>query len=238
MSEISQPCHLSQDALKTSEGLFKEHLSKYGLLSKMDYAKDLLIKHHHKGYSVEMESLAIILLILKTDSSCPPTIENEIIPYDIRTRVRRIFKSIMITENKKTQKCEIRPTIYVREALNRINAPDIVKAQAEEYSINTVKLGLHNGKKPVSIAAAIVYLAHLKTNYRLQMGVIAHVFNVSEVAVRENAREIMRGLGIKVDPASSFIFNDFQQKDGKTILIIDYGRKGTSQRLNDNWGGP
>jgi hypothetical protein len=162
-----------------------------------------------------VSALVSIFMHMRSDPSCPPLARSDFvvacsevmvqhrgegIPYykkedgvtsplgNFSMMLNRLLEQQSISG---FQKCEFRPTIFVRDYFTKHNNPEVAK-RAEELCVMVVKNHLHNGRSPKGVAASIIYLSYAESGNRITEQEIANRFNISVVSVRKNYKLIMK----------------------------------------------
>lgn len=113
----------------------------------------------------------------KRDPSCPPvamrSIEDCIIIPNFRRDARIIYRLLAQKYGHPVQECELRPTIYVRKYAMELGLSESTKKTAERICVDVAKSRCCQGRNPLCVAAAILYIASYLNNQRIQQRVVA-----------------------------------------------------------------
>lgn len=106
----------------------------------------------------------------------------------------------MLVSNMELQVPMLEPTKYVVKVANNTRISERTKRKAITIILEAQRRGVSVGKDPMGIAASVLYLAGQATGeYRTQADV-AKAAGVTEITVRNRARELKTRLGRLVEP--------------------------------------
>ena len=107
----------------------------------------------------------------------------------------------MIVSNMELKVPMLEPAQYVVKVANNTKISERTKRKAVTIILEAQRKGVSVGKDPMGIAASVLYLAGQATGeYRTQAD-IANAAGVTEITVRNRARELKTRLGRLVEPA-------------------------------------
>ena len=107
----------------------------------------------------------------------------------------------MIVSNMELKVPMLEPAQYVVKVANNTKISERTKRKAVTIILEAQRKGVSVGKDPMGIAASVLYLAGQATGeYRTQAD-IANAAGVTEITVRNRARELKSRLGRLVEPA-------------------------------------
>lgn len=107
----------------------------------------------------------------------------------------------MLVSNMELQVPMLEPTKYVVKVANNTNISERTKRKAVAIIIEAQRRGVSVGKDPMGIAASVLYLAGQATGEYKTQADIAKAAGVTEITVRNRARELKTRLGRLVEPA-------------------------------------
>lgn len=106
----------------------------------------------------------------------------------------------MLVSNMELQVPMLEPAKYVVKVANNTSISERTKRKAIAIILEAQRKGVSVGKDPMGIAASVLYLAGQATGeYRTQADV-AKAAGVTEITVRNRARELKARLGLLVEP--------------------------------------
>jgi transcription initiation factor TFIIIB Brf1 subunit/transcription initiation factor TFIIB len=146
----------------------------------------LFVKHRIPHRDPILQKIACLFFIMKRDPSCPPISEDVFLTqcgFPLNKDYRKHYRYISFQEKAHSQKCTVRPTIFARALLVQLGVND-EQTKNEVYDLCTkvIKAGLHIGKHPMVMAAAIVYYILSKTYMQKD---IAQLAKISEPSLRK-----------------------------------------------------
>jgi transcription initiation factor TFIIB len=106
----------------------------------------------------------------------------------------------MLVSNMELQVPMLEPTKYVVKVANNINISERTKRKAVAIILEAQRRGVSVGKDPMGIAASVLYLAGQVTGEYKTQADIAKAAGVTEITVRNRARELKTKLGRLVEP--------------------------------------
>jgi transcription initiation factor TFIIB len=106
----------------------------------------------------------------------------------------------MLVSNMELQVPMLEPTKYVVKVANNTNISEKTKRKAVEIILEAQKKGVSVGKDPMGIAASVLYLAGQSNGEYKTQADIAKAAGVTEITVRNRARELKTKLGRLVEP--------------------------------------
>ena len=107
----------------------------------------------------------------------------------------------MLVSNMELQVPMLEPTKYVVKVANNINISERTKRKAVAIILEAQRRGVSVGKDPMGIAASVLYLAGQATGEYKTQADVANAAGVTEITVRNRARELKTRLGRLVEPA-------------------------------------
>ncbi len=105
----------------------------------------------------------------------------------------------VLVSNMELQVPMLEPTKYVVKVANNINISERTKRKAVATILEAQRRGISVGKDPMGIAASVLYLAGQETGEYKTQADVAKAAGVTEITVRNRARELRLRLGIKVE---------------------------------------
>jgi transcription initiation factor TFIIB len=107
----------------------------------------------------------------------------------------------VLVSNMELQVPMIEPTKFVVKVANNTKISERTKRKALAIILEAQKRGISVGKDPMGIAASVLYLAGQVTGEYKTQADIAAAAGVTEITVRNRARELKARLGKMVEPA-------------------------------------
>lgn len=105
----------------------------------------------------------------------------------------------VLVSNMELQVPMLEPTKYVVKVANNINISERTKRKAVATILEAQRRGISVGKDPMGIAASVLYLAGQETGEYKTQADVAKAAGVTEITVRNRARELRLRLGINVE---------------------------------------
>jgi transcription initiation factor TFIIB len=97
----------------------------------------------------------------------------------------------------------IDPRKYIVKVANNLNFDEKIKRKALELMEQAQKKHVIVGKDPISMAASIIYLVNLSERKPKTQAEIAKAAGVTEVTVRNRAKELRKKLDVRLFQSSS-----------------------------------
>ncbi|HKU49895.1 MAG TPA: transcription initiation factor IIB [Nitrososphaera sp.] len=107
----------------------------------------------------------------------------------------------VLVSNMELQVPMLEPSKYVVKVANNTKISERTKRKAVAIIIEAQRRGVSVGKDPMGIAASVLYIAGQVTGEYKTQAEIAKAAGVTEITVRNRARELKARLGRMVDPA-------------------------------------
>jgi transcription initiation factor TFIIB len=167
-------------------------------LAAMIYRK-LIIKKLVRSRSIDATVAASVYAACRLRES-PRSLE-EIAEYS-RVDKKKIGKHYrMLVDKLKLRMPISEPANYIPRLVADLNLPGEVQAKTIEIiEMAKAKPGLVTGRDPRGLAAAAIYIASILTDFRVTQRQIAIAAGVTEVTIRNRYKELVRELGITMDP--------------------------------------
>jgi len=151
-------------------------------------------RKHFKGRSIaEVASASVFIACKKLGM---PRMFNEIIKHSKvdRRKVIRGYHLIVSTLNEKP--IVNSPEIYIPRIMKTLNCSPQIEDKVRSI-VESVR-PLFNGKNPVSLIAAAVYISCIITGQRKSQHQIAQAAGITEVTLRKRMREILNRIHVEV----------------------------------------
>ena len=122
---------------------------------------------------------------------------TDIKPGEVARSYRRIISELDIKVPL------IDPRKYIVKVANNLNFDEKIKRKALELMEQAQKMHVIVGKDPISMAASIIYLVNLSERKPKTQAEIAKAAGVTEVTVRNRAKELRKKLDVRLFQSSS-----------------------------------
>ena len=167
-------------------------------LAAMIYRK-LIVKRLVRSRSIDATVAASVYAACRLRES-PRSLEE--IAHYTRVDKKKIGKHYRMLVGKLKLRMPISdPANYVPRLVADLALPGKVQAATLEIiEMAKQKHNLVTGRDPRGLAAAAVYVASILTNHRVTQRQIANAAGVTEVTIRNRYKELVRELGITMDP--------------------------------------
>ncbi len=187
-SQSYQKAFILLDAIRTKLGLPESVVEHTAYLFRKISAKKLLSGRSTIGIICATTYIACRL------TNTPRTLQDVAWAGNIkRKNLQRIYRFLV-------RELDINPETYnPHEFVSRISKAIHISEKTERLAFRIVSLcekkGISASKNPLSIAAAAVRLAILKTDEKVSQVKISKASGISTVTIRDRAKEIKKGLG-------------------------------------------
>ncbi|KAF6242908.1 transcription factor TFIIB [Nitrosopumilus sp. b1] len=169
------------DSLKTKLSLPESVIQKSALLYRKSVAKRVLI-----GRSTAEILCSVVYLACRL-SNTPRSIQDISEAANIKKKaLQRIYRMLLRELDVKPE--TFSPTDFVNKISYHVDASEQSRRLAIEILDTSIKLGLCEGKNPVGLASASVYLAAAKHGESVSQVDISKVSGISAVTIRERAK--------------------------------------------------
>jgi len=151
-------------------------------------------KRHFKGRSIaEVASASVFIACKKLGM---PRMFNEIVKHS-KVDKRKVIRGYHLIINTLNEKPIVNsPEIYIPRIMKALNCSPQIEDKARGI-IESVR-PLFNGKNPVSLIAAAIYISCLITGQRKSQHQIAQAAGITEVTLRKRMREILNKIHVEV----------------------------------------
>ncbi len=151
-------------------------------------------RRHFKGRSIaEVASASVFIACKKLGM---PRMFNEVIKHSKVDR-RKVIRGYHLIVNTLNEKPIVNsPEIYIPRIMKALNCSSQIEDKTK--SILELVRPLFNGKNPVSLIAAAIYISCLITGQRRSQHQIAQAAGITEVTLRKRMREILNRIHIEV----------------------------------------
>ena len=171
----------------------------------VEFAKKLYFQNNIRGVDHNIAVSACVYLALKLNECKPVTLKKIVSCLNFKDEAKaqkKIWKTygklISNIQDFQVKQCYMTPYIYVDNLCRKLGLTSRTRAYALRLAKKTVEKKLHIGKRPLVVAAAIVYIAGVQCNEHVMQKEIAHETGITEVSIRNVYHFIARAFNMKL----------------------------------------